>query len=365
LLDTELPGFELRQDVETIRRNGMHLLEVVNDILDISKIESRRFEVERIPCSPAVVVHDVVDMLEGRARSKGLALRVVHEPGVPAAVLSDPLRLKQILVNLLSNAIKFTERGQIGVAIDMERETGPQSQTVLVLEVSDTGVGMSAEQCQRLFVAYQQSEAWTAREFGGTGLGLAISRELARKLGGDITVASEPGRGSTFTVRVSAGTRKELLRLNEAEIASPSSIGGTSNDVLRGRILVAEDGPDNQRLIGTILRKAGLSVELAENGQHAVEMALAALDANQPHDLILMDILMPAKDGLAATRELRETGYPQPIVALTANTSSGFRQECLDAGCDDFSTKPIDRATLLALIRKWLSIPVGQTPSLR
>ena len=356
LLEPQLSREELRASAETIRRNGLHLLDVVNDILDISKIESRHFEVERIECSPSQLVADVIDMFQVRARAKGLALAVRWEPGVPATIFSDPLRLKQILVNLVSNAVKFTERGEVRVAVRQAAPVASRVEPDLEIAVTDTGLGLSPEQRERLFVAYQQSEAWTSRQFGGTGLGLAISRELARKLGGDIAVESAPGLGSTFTVRVAAGqTRAGNPAQPRRNIEAVLADGAAGKAELCGRILLAEDGPDNQRLIASLLRAAGANVDIADDGRQAVEKALAALHAGQPHDLILMDMIMPHLDGFTATRQLRQAGFTQPIVALTANSASRARQECLAAGCDDFATKPIDRATLVAVAHKWLS----------
>ena len=233
----------------------------------------------------------------------------------------------------------------------------PTARPALEIAVSDTGAGIPADQLLRLFVPYQQAEAWTARQFGGTGLGLAISRELARKLGGDITVVSQPGEGSTFAVRVATGPLDGVPRIDAFEpehFPAHAAHAVDCGQKLGIRILLAEDGPDNQRLIAHILRKAGAKVEIAENGRQAVDFALEAAYSGQPHDMVLMDMIMPHKDGYEATRALRLVGYQQPIIALTANAVSGARTKCLEAGCDDFATKPIDRATLLSIIRKWL-----------
>jgi signal transduction histidine kinase len=356
LLNPGLTRDELHAAVESIRRNGQHLLEVVNDILDISKIEACQFEIERIECSPAEIVADAIDMFQMRARAKGLALTVHWHPGLPAAILSDPLRLKQIVVNLVSNAVKFTERGEICVAVRHHAIPGGPT---LEIEVSDTGIGISPEQQQRLFLTYQQSATWTSRQFGGTGLGLAISRELARRLGGDITVTSEPGVGSTFRVRVAAepASSRRTAALPEGALADGHPAATSPPAGLRGRILLVEDAPDNQRLIATLLRRAGATVDLASDGRQAVEAALAAMHAGQPYDLILMDMIMPEMDGFTATRQLRQAGCQQPIVALTANFHGQSREECLAAGCDEYATKPIDRARLLEVVAKWLPAP--------
>lgn len=364
LLDPQLSREELRSAVETIRRNGLHLLEVVSDILDISKIESRQFEVEWVECDPAQIVADVIDTFQIRARAKGLALAVRWETGVPSLITSDPLRLRQIVVNLISNAVKFTERGEVCVWVRRVEAGSQQFEPALEIAVADTGIGIAPAQQERLFVAYQQSEVWTARQFGGTGLGLAISRELARKLGGDISVHSEPGVGSTFTLRVVLSPPRADTPPGDLGGSHPTAEENTRQPIgLTGRILLAEDGPDNQRLIAALLRKAGATVEIVEDGRQAVAQALAAQESGQAHDLVLMDMIMPRMDGFTATRQLRQAGFTRPIVALTANAVSRARQECLAAGCDDFATKPIDRATLLAVVRKWLA-SVGQASCL-
>lgn len=360
LLEPRVAPDELVAAAETIKRNGQHLLEIVNDILDISKIESCRFAVEQLDCSPAQVIIDVLEVLQPRARSKGLKLELDWQPGIPATITSDSVRLKQILLNLVSNAIKFTKAGdvRIRVALIPVPHISGLSEHRLQFTVTDSGIGMSPEQVQNLFVAYQQGGSWVTRTYGGTGLGLAISRELARKLGGDITVESTPGQGSRFTVSVRTGPLDGVPRLNSPEESEAQSLSRSTARLqsirLDCRILLAEDGPDNRRLISYLLCKAGAEVTLAEDGQQAVELACAAEVEHKPFDLILMDMIMPGMDGTQATRTLRECGLKLPIVALTANAMSGVRQQCLAAGCDDFATKPIDRSTLLTTIRKWL-----------
>jgi CheY-like chemotaxis protein len=276
---------------------------------------------------------------------------------VPATILSDPGRLKQILVNLVSNAIKFTKQGRVRIGVRLIEGEPAASASKLEIEVRDTGVGIAPDKQRTLFEAYRPSEAWTARQFGGTGLGLPVSRQLARRLGGDITVASIEGAGTRFAVSVETGPLDGVPRQDtypphgttprRAEGAPAASCSGAF-------ILLAEDGPDNQRLISHILRKAGASIEIADNGREAVELALEAARDNRPHDLVLMDMQMPEQDGFQAARALRDQGYQQPIIALSTAAASGGRQNCLDAGCNDFATKPIDRGTLLGILHKWL-----------
>jgi signal transduction histidine kinase len=367
LLEPHVAPDELVAAAETIKRNGQHLLEIVNDILDISKIESCRFEVEQLDCSPAQILLDVLEVLQPRARGKGLQLELDWAPGVPATITSDSVRLKQILLNLVSNAIKFTKQGEVRIGVKLIElpHLNGLGEPRLQITVTDTGIGMTATQVQNLFVAYQQGGSWVTRTYGGTGLGLAISRELARKLGGDITVGTVVGQGSRFTVCVRTGPLEGVPRLNspaDSEAQSLSQALSRANNIrLDCRILLAEDGPDNRRLISYLLCKAGAEVTLAEDGQQAVELAILAETEQQPFDLILMDMIMPGMDGVQATRTLRAAGLSLPIVALTANAMSGVRQQCLAAGCDDFATKPIDRSTLLTTIRKWLKVGSAET----
>ena len=360
LLEPKLAPDEIVAAAETIKRNGQHLLEIVNDILDISKIESCRFEVDRLDCSPAQIILDVMEVLLPRARGKGLKLELDWVPGVPATITSDSVRLKQILLNLVSNAIKFTKAGEVRIGVQLIEPTNYNTPTEprLQFTVTDSGIGLTAAQQQGLFIAYQQGGSWVSRTYGGTGLGLAISRELARKLGGDISVKSSVGQGSKFTVCVQTGPLAGVPRLNSPADSEAQSIARSTtrlNNVrLNCRILLAEDGPDNRRLISYLLCKAGAEVSLAEDGQQAVDLTLTAETNSEPFDLILMDMIMPGMDGAQATRTLRDAGVRIPIIALTANAMSGVRGQCLAAGCDDFATKPIDRSTLLTTIRKWL-----------
>jgi CheY-like chemotaxis protein len=309
---------------------------------------NRKFDVERVECSPTQIIAEVLDMFQARALAKRLGLSVQWRPGIPSTIVSDPLRLKQILANLISNAVKFTERGEIRVNVQPLATGAAGREPALQISVKDTGIGISASQREKLFVAYQQPEVRIAHEFGGTGLGLAISRDLALKLGGDITVESTRGWGSTFTVRVAILPPQEFAGASTPATAKP---GATE---IAGKLLLADDGPDNRRLIATLLRKAGALVDVAENGQQAIDLAQQAVRDGQAYDLILMDMVMPEKDGFTATRQLREAGYTGRIVALTANNGPGARQDCLAAGCDDFATKPIDRNTLIAVVRRWL-----------
>ena len=336
--------------LETIQRNGQHLLEIINDLLDLSKIEANRMTVELVPCSPWQVVEDVVQLMRPRAQAKGIDLRLTAAPSISNSVQCDPTRLRQILLNLLGNALKFTERGIVSVTV---RQVEVGSKRRLEFDVVDSGIGMTADEIARLFKPFSQADASVTRRFGGTGLGLTISRRFARLLGGDITVESTPGVGSCFRISIDAGNEstRRLPSPKMKKTVTPSSTA--SLPTLSCRLLLAEDGPDNQRLISYVLRKAGAEVTLAENGQIACELVLAAEAAGTPFDIVLMDMHMPALDGYAASRHLREHGFTRPIIALTANVMQGDRDKCLAAGCNDFDSKPIVRERLLGKIASY------------
>ena len=343
---------EQREAVEVIRRNGDHLLGIINDILDLSKIEAGRMDIERMECFPCQIVSDVASLMRVRADSKGLALEVRYEGLVPETILSDPTRLRQILINLAGNAIKFTEAGRVRLAVRL-LPLALDGQPALEIEVRDTGLGISPEQIDRLFEPFVQADGSTTRRFGGTGLGLAICKRLAAILGGDVAVESRPGAGSAFKLRVATGPLAGVRLIDGAsESVQPAatSAAAAASPTLRGRLLLAEDGPDNQRLISFVLRKAGAEVTVVENGAAAVEAAMAAAAAGMPFGVVLMDMQMPVMDGYEASRRLREQGYAGAIVALTANAMSGDRERCLEAGCDDYAAKPIDRKHLLATV---------------
>jgi len=353
LLDTDLSGEEARDAIHTIRRNGEYLLELINDILDLSKIEAGKLDVERIECSPVRLVADVADLMRVRADAKGLPVLVEYEGAVPDVIRTDPTRLRQVLINLLGNAIKFTKKGNIRLLVRFldRRDTEP----TMEFDIIDSGIGMTREQIARLFRPFTQADASTTRKFGGTGLGLTISKRLTQMLGGDITVESETGVGSTFRVAIETGPVQKERMLNrpaDAAAAPAQEAGSSTADAakLDCRILLAEDGPDNQRLISFILKKAGAEVTVVENGQQAVDQAVAARDAGEAFEMILMDIQMPVLDGYQATSTLRRRAYAGPIIALTANAMAGDREKCIAAGCDDFATKPVNRKELIALI---------------
>ncbi|MBK9119933.1 MAG: PAS domain S-box protein [Phycisphaerales bacterium] len=350
------------EHLRTVIENGRHLLALINDVLDLSKIEAGQFQIERVCCDPVEIVQGVTTLLCSRATDKQLRLDVEYATPVPERIFTDPLRLRQILVNLVGNAIKFTQHGSVRIVLQLEEPPAAATATASVppalrFDIIDTGIGIAAEQQARLFQPFTQADMSTARRFGGTGLGLAISRHLAQLLAGDVTVTSAAGAGSTFTVRIATGPLTGVARVQPGA-ASPSCKAAKDVAVQRDpvvrldcNVLLVEDGPDNQRLISFLLKKAGARVVVAENGQVAVELALAARAQGHPFDVILMDMQMPVLDGYNATRKLRSEGYDAPIIALTAHAMTGDRERCLQAGCDDFATKPIDRRALFETMR--------------
>ncbi len=339
-----------RVALQTIRRNGDHLLALINGILDLSKIEAGKLEVTRMRVSPLELVAEVVQLFSQRARDKRLALLARCEGPVPETILSDAVRLRQIAINLVGNAIKFTHEGSVSLVVRLAAPQ-PPSGPLLEISIEDTGPGIEAEQQRIVFEPFTQVQSASTREFSGTGLGLSLSRRLARLLGGDVTVESAPGRGSRFRVRVAAGPLEGVRSCGPDELAAllgaPTPVPAQLPATLRGRVLVAEDGPDNQRLLRAILTRAGLDVDVVGNGALAFERALAASELGEPFDVVLMDMAMPIMDGYEATRRLRARGYTGAIVALTAHAMSGDRERCLEAGCDDYATKPVVRADLL------------------
>ncbi|MCH8966176.1 MAG: CHASE3 domain-containing protein [Planctomycetes bacterium] len=357
LLDADQSDSEKLNCVHTIRRNGEYLLSLINDILDLSKIEAGKMTVEHTDCHPCGVVAEVASLMRVRADAKGLPFTIEYIGAIPATIQSDPTRLRQILINLIGNAIKFTEVGAVRLVTRFVDDGDAQC---LQFDVIDTGRGMTRQQVAKLFQPFMQADTSTTRKFGGTGLGLTISKRFAALLGGDVTVpATELGVGTTFRASIATGSLAGVKMLEDpisaTDVASKSkAVSQVSAADLRGyRILLAEDGPDNQRLISLVLKNAGAHVDLAENGKIAIDKVLAALKGDQPYDVILMDMQMPVLDGYAATTLLREQNYTGPIIALTAHAMAGDREKCVKAGCDDYTTKPIDRAMLIRVVAAW------------
>jgi signal transduction histidine kinase/CheY-like chemotaxis protein len=353
LINSERTDEERRNDARVIRRNGEHLLTLINDILDQSKIEAGKMSVEPILCCPASIVGEVRSMLRVRAVEKGLSLEVDFVGPLPIKIRTDPTRLRQILINLIANAVKFTKEGGVRLAVAIKPSVNAAN-PILEIKITDTGIGISPEQQALLFKPFVQGDASISRHYGGSGLGLAISRHFAQALGGDIAVSSQAGKGSTFTVTVATGSLNDVpVHDNPQEAMESHDEFGGPKVKISGTVLVAEDGIDNQALIAAKLRETGLKVELATNGKIACEKVRAALT---PFDLILMDVQMPEMDGFAATLQLRGGGYRGPIIALTANAAERDRTRCLNAGCNDFVTKPIKMEALFKAIGRYLKV---------
>ncbi|MFQ5469964.1 MAG: ATP-binding protein, partial [Gammaproteobacteria bacterium] len=342
LLDNE----QQKNAIKTIERNGKHLLNILNNILDLSKIEAGSIDIERRPVELFELLSEIETLSGQQAREKGLEFWVGYEYPLPTRIISDPVRLKQILINLCHNAIKFTENGSVRIIVSYQREYNK-----LIFSVIDTGIGMSTEQVVKVFNAFVQADSSTTRQFGGTGLGLNITKQFVERLGGKISCSSMVGTGSTFKVSIDPGSLENIEFVKEKPTV-PIAIGKAyveSTSALSVSILVAEDTPDNQRLISLYLEKTNAKFEIVDNGEVAVERAM-----ENDYDLILMDVQMPVMDGLAAMSLLRQTGYKSPIVVLTAGAMKDEVKRCYDAGCDDLLTKPIVTGKLNDVLNRYL-----------
>ena len=338
--------------VETIRRNARHLLSLINDVLDLSKIEAGHMRMDRQRVRTLDLVQDALRLMDDRARQKGIALRLVMDGDVPESISTDPTRLRQVLINLLGNAVKFTDQG--AVTLTLRRLDDRQDK--LAFEVADTGIGMTPEQLSRLYQPFVQADSSTTRRYGGTGLGLAITRRCIDIMGGAISARSAPGSGTTFEFTIDTGDLTGIpaarLRSNETKEGSsvlrlPSAVRQPLSGI---RVLLAEDGIDNQRLIRFHLERAGANVEIVDNGAKAVERVQDSSRMNR-HDVILMDMQMPVMDGYEAVRRLTTAGERTPIIALTAHAMAGDREKCLESGCHDYLCKPVDVRALISAIR--------------
>jgi CheY-like chemotaxis protein len=344
LLKTQLDARQ-RDYVQRLRASGRHLTHIIDDVLDLSKIEAGKLEIECARFTLQDVLSDVSGFVRDKALMKGLRLEFDSDPLLPPAMEGDSLRLTQALLNLVNNAVKFTDHGSVSVRALRESRDGDQ--VMVRFEVTDTGIGMDAAQAARLFQNFHQADASTTRKYGGTGLGLAISRKLAQLMGGDMGVASAPGVGSTFWFTV---------RVTEAQATAPAPIvpapaRDDSLDALRGaRVLLAEDNDMNQIIACEFLADAGCEVDVAADGRIALEMVRA-----KAYDVVLMDMQMPVMDGLAATREIRRDPHfdPLPIIAMTANAMEQDRRACRAAGMNAFVTKPFDPEEFLATVAHW------------
>ncbi len=347
---------ELTDAAATIRRNGEHLLAIINDILDLSKIEAGKLAVEQAPIRICALIADVLSLIGARARTKGLKLDARYQGEIPEVIISDAMRIRQILINVLGNAIKFTAAGSVTLTTRY-CATGHGAQ--VEFDIEDTGIGMRPEAVNQAFRPFEQADASTTRNFGGTGLGLAISSRLAELLGGTVRIIrSAPGEGTCFRITIAAATppgvrmlsdpASETLVTTDKPMERPAAADCSLDGV---RVLVAEDGADNQRLIRHILERHAAEVTVVENGLLAVEAVRKATADAQPFDAVLLDMQMPVLDGYAAASQLRHEGYEGPVIALTANAMAHERDQCIAAGCDEHVAKPIDRIRLIRVVR--------------
>jgi len=353
-----------------IHRQGESLLTVLSDLFDLASIESGTLTISSCPVAPLEVVRSVFATLGARASQKGLELTSACATRIPSTIQTDPTRLRQVLHNLVDNAIKFTDTGSVRVSLSLVDQEG--SEPKLRLDVIDTGTGISPDLHGRLFEAFNGTSGagrLNPHENGGAGLGLVLSKRLCRLLGGDLHVESTPGQGTTFSASVRTGNLSGASLIDHPRAPLPSSRPGAeaeAADLAHAHILMIEDVAATQRLFRHFLESAGARVEVASDGREGVDRALAADQAGDPFDLVLMDIQMPVLDGYGATRELRSKGFRKPIVAVTACAMSGDRERCLEAGCDGYASKPLGRKELLdtcdATLKK-LAPPIGQSGS--
>jgi signal transduction histidine kinase len=353
LAGEELPRGERSQYAGVVERNGRHLATVINDVLDQSKIESRRLTIESAPCSVALIAADIHRLMEPKASEKGVRLTATTATGLPGKIIGDETRIRQVLLNLVSNAVKFTDEGSVEIGVDAETEGDA---CTVRLTVRDTGIGMTPEQCERVFEPFRQAEPGTTRRFGGTGLGLSISRSLCELMGGSLEVTSTPGGGSVFVAEIAARADHDAGWFDSIEAASSSTAEAAPDRPVRlgGRVLLADDSIDNRRLFALSLRRLGLGVSEACDGIEAIEAAAKAHAESRPFDLILMDIDMPRCDGETAMKRIRLAQPDRVIVALTAHTMDGIRETLIARGFDDYASKPIRRAELAGLCAKWI-----------
>jgi len=335
-----------RDYLDKLQRSSEHLLGVVNDVLDFSKLESGKMQVESVSFSLSSVMERAMGFTEQRALEKGLQLRLDVQEGIPSQLAGDPLRIVQILVNFIANAVKFTERGQVDLRVEVEEAT--MQDALLCFKVSDTGIGMTPEQAGYLFQSFQQADSSITRRFGGSGLGLAICKELATLMNGEVGVESELGVGSTFWFKA-----RFPLANPPAALVPEGPVSDLLMAKIRGRrILVVDDNPVNQEIVCELLTEEGILVHVASNGQEAVDLVVPGA-----FDLVLMDMQMPGLDGLAATRLLRSTPGLQtlPILAMTANAMREEREACLAAGMNDHLAKPVEPRALFLALSYWMA----------
>jgi two-component system sensor histidine kinase/response regulator len=337
-----------RDYVEKIQSSGQHLLGLINDILDLSKVEAGKLELERAGFELQKLLDHIAVLVGEKCHAKGLELMFDVAPDVPAQLVGDSLRLGQVLLNYANNAVKFTEHGLITISVRASERTAED--VLLHFRVHDTGIGLTPEQIGRLFQSFNQADSSTTRKFGGTGLGLAISKKLAALMGGEVGVESEHGQGSTFWFSARVGLTPEG-QLQPAAASAEAPTDAALAALCGARILLVEDNDINQIVARELLLDFGVVVDVADNGRIAVDMVQLA-----PYDLVFMDMQMPEMDGPSATRAIRciEGLRDLCIVAMTANAMEQDRQACFAAGMNDYLGKPIEPDELRAVILRWL-----------
>ncbi|MBW7990784.1 MAG: response regulator [Planctomycetes bacterium] len=349
LAESELTD-EQKEHLNLVRDSGHNLLRLIDDILDLSKIEARKVDVEITECSLGRLLNSVESLMLSKAKREGLDFEIIEDVGLPAQIRTDITRVRQCVINLVGNAIKFTRKGHIYLKVSLQEiENAP----FIRFDVEDTGIGIPKDKQKEIFETFVQADNSTSREFGGTGLGLAISKRLAGLLGGQLTMTSKVEKGSVFSLTIPAGldiTKQPFLDRHNMVSHIEADEDEVKQAKYSGRILVAEDARTNQVLIKSLLKRLDLQVTIAEDGNEAVQKALT-----EQYDLIFMDIEMPNMNGYEATKAIRKEGLKTPIIALTAYAMKGDDEKCFVAGCDDYISKPIEHKILLQTLNKYLS----------
>ena len=336
---------------EKIQTSSHHLLGIINDILDLSKIEAGMMDIEKVDFKIDTILDKVATLLAAKISAKGLSLQIDLDPTIPAYLIGDSMRLEQVLINYASNAIKFTESGLIKIELRLKQDL--PEEILLYFAVQDTGIGITAEQKTQLFQSFQQADTSTTRKYGGTGLGLAISKKLVELMGGEIGMESQYGQGSTFWFTARLGKSKKQKVVEKTSALAPAPAQPTSLEAIHGaRLLLVEDNDFNQEVAVEVLKEGMLIIDVAENGAIAVKMV-----QEHSYDLVLMDMQMPVMDGVSATQAIRALGgefAELPIVAMTANAMLSDREACLAAGMNDHLGKPIKPKELWNKLLYWI-----------
>ncbi len=347
LRDPGINEAEKANYIDILHKNGDQLGHIINDILDLSKVETGHINFEYVQVSPLQVAHEVVSLMSVLAKEKGLVLSFEDNGTTPNQIVTDPTRTRQVLMNLVNNALKFTKVGTIHITLSGHE--GENGESCCAFEVADTGVGIPTEATEKLFRMFSQADNSMTRKYGGTGLGLALSRSLARAMGGDVKlVESVRDLGSVFRFWVESRDHLLPAGTSAVTLAAKKNDEPLASNILDGvRVLLVEDSPDNQTLIWRHLTKYGALVEIADNGLEGVNKAFAS-----EHDIVLMDLQMPVMDGYTATGKLRGRGYSKPIIALTAHAMADVRKKCQDVGCTDHLPKPINSNDLILTVHR-------------